>query len=61
LSPKIARVALLGPTFALGALALRFYSGETYVYLYDFTLAALTFSLLGGLILLRRPRHAIGL
>lgn len=55
------RAALvLIPTLVLFAFGLRVGSGRTYVYLYDFSVAALAFGPLGALILSRRPRHAIG-
>ena len=42
------------------AFATRVVSGLTYTYLYDFSLAALTFGPLGAIILARRPGHIIG-
>lgn len=52
--------ALLVPLLLAGGVLVRVVSGETYVYLYDFSVAALTFGSLGTLILSRRRTHRIG-
>lgn len=58
---RAARIAALVVLLMIvAALAVRVWSGQTYVYLYNFAVTGLAFGPLGALILSRRPRHSLG-